>query len=74
MCLHSYNAAGMGVSCGAARTHFTNSMLFCENTGSGTYVFGDIIADKIEVHGTPGITMGLGLNGADWIPMASLLL
>jgi hypothetical protein len=49
-------------------------VLFCENTGSGTYVLGNIIADNIEVHGTPGITMGLNINGADWIPMASLLL
>jgi hypothetical protein len=57
----------------AAGTHFTSSTLFCENTGSGTYVLGNIIADNVEVHGTPGITMGLSLNGADWIPMASLL-
>ena len=74
MYFHSYNASGVGVSSGAAGTHFTNSMLFCENAGSGTYVFGNIIADNLEVDGTPGITMGLNLNDADWIPMASLLL
>ncbi len=74
MCFHSYNAAGMGVSCGAPGTHFTDSMLFCENTGSGTYVLGNIIADNIKVHGTSGITMDLNLNGANWIPKASLLL
>ena len=64
----------MGVSCGAAGTYYTNSMSFGENTGSGTYVFGNIIADNIEMHGTPGITMDLNPNAAYWILKASLLL
>jgi len=74
MYFHSYNAAGMGVSCGAAGTHLDNIILFCENTGSGSYALGNMIADNIKVHGTSGITMNLNLNGANWIPKASLLL
>jgi hypothetical protein len=73
MYFHSYNAAGMGVSCGVAGTHFTNSMLFCGNTGSGTYVLGRMIAGNIEMYGTPGIMVDLNSNVAYCIPKASLL-
>jgi hypothetical protein len=74
MYFHSWNTAGTGVSCGAAGNHYTKCMSFSENTGSGTYVLGNIIADNIEMHGTPGITMDLNPNAAYWILKASLLL
>lgn len=73
MYFHSCNAAGTGVSCGAAGTHYTHSMSFRENTGSGTYVIGTIISDNIEMYGTPGITVDLNPDAADWILKASLL-
>lgn len=73
MYFHPCNAAGTGVSCDAAGIHYTHSMSFCENTGSGTYVIGSIISDNIEMYATPGITVDLNRDAADWILKASLL-
>jgi hypothetical protein len=74
MYFHSCNAAGTGASCGAAGTYYTNSMSFSENAGSGTYVFGNIVAGNIEMYGIPGITMDLNPDAGYCILRASLLL
>jgi hypothetical protein len=74
MYFHSCNAGGTGVCRGGAGTYYTNSMSFGENTGPGTYVLGNIIADNIEMYGTPGITMDLNPNAAYCMLKASLLL
>jgi len=73
MYFHSCNAAGTGVGCGAAGTYYTDWFGFGGNSGSGSYVLGDIITDNLDLHGTPGITMDLNPSAAYWILKASLL-
>ncbi len=59
MYFHSCNATGTGVGCGAAPTYLNDIFSLSGNSGSGTFVFGDIVADNLTLGGTSGITMDL---------------
>jgi hypothetical protein len=69
---HSCNSTGTGVGCGAAGTYYNDTFSFGGNSGSGSYVLGNIVADNVSMHGTPNITMDLNSNSAYWILKATL--
>ena len=73
MYIHSCNSTGTGTGCGAAGTYYTDTLNFGGNSGSGSYVLGNITTDNLTMHGTPGITMDLNSNAAYWILKATLL-
>ena len=73
MYFHSCNASGTGVNCGAAGTYFNDVFSLSGNSGSGTYVLGDIVTDNLILGGTSGITMDLNPNVAFSIMKATLL-
>jgi hypothetical protein len=62
MYFHSCNAAGTGTGCGAAGTYYTDSFTLQGNSGSATYVLGDIVADNLALGGSSGITMDLNTS------------
>jgi hypothetical protein len=63
------NGADTGVGC----TAFGDSIAFAGNPGSGTYIVGEIIADKISMVGTSNIIMDLSSSSAYRTLKASLL-
>jgi hypothetical protein len=73
MYFHSCNAAGTGVNCGAAGTYYNDIFTLQGNSGSSTYVLGDIVADNIALGGSSTITMDLNPTKAFTIVRASLL-
>jgi len=73
MYFHSCNASGTGVGCGTAPTYYNDIFSLSGNSGSGTYVLGDIVADNLTLGGTSGITMDLNPTKAYSILKASLL-
>jgi putative Flp pilus-assembly TadE/G-like protein len=73
MYFHSCNAAGTGVGCGAAGTYYNDNFSLNGNSGSGTYVLGNIVTDNLILGGTSGITMDLNPNPAYNVLKASLL-
>lgn len=72
MYFHSCNASGTGVNCGSAPTFYNNIFTMQGNSGSNTYVLGDIVVDNLALGGTSGITMDLNPNVAFNILKASL--
>lgn len=72
MYFHSCNAGGTGIGCGAAGTYFTDSFTLQGNSGSSTYVLGDIVADNVALGGTSGITMDLNTSTVFNILKASI--
>jgi len=72
MYFHSCNAAGTGVGCGPAGTNYTDSFTLQGNSGSSTYVLGDIVADNLSLGGSSGITMDLNTTVAFNILKASI--
>ncbi|MGA7928491.1 MAG: hypothetical protein WCA20_21170, partial [Candidatus Sulfotelmatobacter sp.] len=68
-------ASGAGVGC--TQTASTKSSLdtfsFSGNSGSGSYVWGQIIADQISMSGTPGINMDLNPATVYTVLKASIL-
>jgi hypothetical protein len=73
MYFHSCNATGTGVGCGTPPTYYNNIFTLQGNSGSGTYVLGQIVADNLTLGGTSGITMDLNPTSAYSILKASLL-
>jgi hypothetical protein len=73
MYFHSCNSSGTGTGCGSASTYYGDNLTLQGNSGSGTYVLGNIITDNLSLGGTSGITMDLNPNPAYWLLKASLL-
>lgn len=57
MYFHHCNASGTGTSC--VSTAYDDVFTLQGNSGSGTFVLGDIITDKLILGGTSGIAMNL---------------
>jgi hypothetical protein len=68
-------AAGAGVGCTqtASTMSSLDTMTLSGNAGSGTYILGQIVADQIQMSGTPTITMDLNPTSVYSILKASLL-
>jgi hypothetical protein len=73
MYFHSCNAAGTGGPCGPTGTYYTDNFTLQGNSGSTTYVLGNIITDNLQLGGTSAITMDLNPNKAYDILKVSLL-
>lgn len=83
MYFHMCNAAGTGVSCSAtvctsinkcaAGSSFGSNFGLQGNSGSTSYILGEIIADTLQMGGTPSINMALNPNSALSTLKASLL-
>jgi hypothetical protein len=73
MYFHHCNASGTGTSCGAPTAYYDAMFSLQGNSGSSTYVLGDIVADNLTLGGTSGITMDLNPTAAYNILKASLL-
>jgi hypothetical protein len=78
MYFHSCNSSGSGVSCTPPPVPATNSSYYQDifslsgNSGAGTYVLGEIVADNLTLGGTSGINMDLNPTSAFNILKASL--
>lgn len=72
MYFHSCNSSGTGTGCGAAGTYYTDNFSLGGNSGSSTYVLGDIVADNVTLQGNSGITMDLNTTTAFNILKASI--
>jgi Putative Flp pilus-assembly TadE/G-like len=63
----------------AGMMYFHNTTLFTDQfslgggSASTTFVVGDIVTDKLDLHGTPGIEMDLNPNALYYVLKASLL-
>jgi Putative Flp pilus-assembly TadE/G-like len=73
MYFHHCNAAGTGVSCGANPTYYDSVFTLQGNSGSASYVLGDIITDNLSMGGTPTINMALNPTAAYSTLKATLL-
>jgi len=73
MYFHQCNAAGTGVSCGATPTDFNAQFQLQGNSGSASYVLGEIIADTMSMGGTPTVNMALNPFAAYSTLKATLL-
>jgi Putative Flp pilus-assembly TadE/G-like len=73
MYFHSCNASGTGVGCGTPPTYYNDIFKMEGNSGSGTYVLGNIVADNLTLTGTSGITMDLNPTPVATILKATLL-
>ena len=78
MYFHSCNAAGTGVGCTppppspSTSDYYQDIFNLQGNSGSGTYVLGEIVADNLTLGGTSGIVMDLNPTTAFNILKASL--
>ena len=83
MYFHMCNASGTGVSCSttvctsiggcAAGSSFGSNFSLQGNSGSASYILGQIIADTLSMGGTPTINMALNPNATLSTLKASLL-
>ena len=73
MYFHHCNAAGTGVSCGANPTYYNSIFTLQGNSGSASFVLGDIITDNLAMGGTPTINMALNPTAAYNTLKATLL-
>jgi hypothetical protein len=73
MYFHHCNAAGTGVSCGANPTYYDSIFTLQGNSGSASYVLGDVITDNLKMGGTPTINMALNPTAAYSTLKATLL-
>jgi hypothetical protein len=73
MYFHSCNSSGTGVNCKTATPYYSDLLLLEGNSGSGTYVLGDTVVDKLKLGGSSGFTMDLNANVAFSILKATLL-
>lgn len=72
MYFHSCNASGTGTTCGSTPTYFNDIYTMQGNSGSNTYVLGQIVTDNLALGGTSGITMDLNPNVVKNVLKASL--
>lgn len=73
MYFHHCNAAGTGVSCGANPTYYDSIFTLQGNSGSASYVLGDVITDNLSMGGSPTINMALNPTAAYNTLKATLL-
>lgn len=73
MYFHQCNAAGTGTACGAPPADYNTIFTLQGNSGSGTYVLGNITADLLRLGGTSGIEMELDPSAVSIVLKASLL-
>jgi hypothetical protein len=80
MYFHQCNASGTGVGCTAPSSTkkgntggFASTFTLQGNSGSGTYVLGEIITDILQLGGTSGINMALNPNATFPILKVQLL-
>jgi len=73
MYFHHCNASGTGVSCGANPTYYDSIFTLQGNSGSASYVLGNIITDNLSMGGTPTINMALNPTAAYSTLKATLL-
>jgi Putative Flp pilus-assembly TadE/G-like len=59
---HQCNALGTGVSCGLPPADYQANFQFQGNSGTTSYVLGEIITDQLSGGGTPNIYMALNAN------------
>jgi len=62
MYFRSCNSSGTGVNCGAVGTYWNDIFTMKGNSGSGTYVLGEIVTDNLSLKGNSGIIMDLNPN------------
>jgi Flp pilus assembly protein TadG len=73
MYFHQCVTSGTDTGYGCASGAFNDQLDLGGNSGASTYVLGDIIADQLTMHGTPGIIMDLNPSAAYTQLKASLL-
>jgi len=73
MYFHHCNASGTGVSCGAYPAFYNEIFTLQGNSGSSSYVLGNIITDNLSLGGNPTINMALNPGSVYSILKASLL-
>jgi hypothetical protein len=73
MYFHHCNATGTGVSCGANPTYYDAIFTLQGNSGSASYVLGNIITDNLDMGGSPTINMALNPNATYNTLKATLL-
>ncbi len=73
MYFHQCNAAGTGVGCGAPPTDYESQFTLGGNSGSSSYVLGEIVTDKLQLQGTPSVIMALNPNATYDVLKATLL-
>lgn len=73
MYFHHCNATGTGVSCGANPTYYNSIFTLQGNSGSASWVLGNIITDNLAMGGTPTINMALNPNATYNTLKATLL-
>lgn len=74
MYFHSCNSSGTGTGCGTvASGYYSDQFSLSGNSGSGTYVLGDIVTDQLLLGGTSGISMQLNPASAYNILKVQLL-
>ena len=73
MYFHSCNSSATGVDCKTATPYYTDFLTLGGTSGSGTYVLGNVVTDKLELGGTSALTMDLNSNVAFSILKATLL-
>ncbi len=65
--------AGSGESCAPAPAAFNDTFTLSGNSGSGTFILGDIVTDTLLMNGTPTINMQLNNAFTSYVLKASLL-
>jgi len=73
MYFHHCNDTGTGVSCGANPTYYNAIFTLQGNSGSASYVLGNIITDNLDMGGSPTINMALNPNATYNTLKATLL-
>lgn len=71
--LHQCNAAGTGTGCGAPPADYQGVFGFQGNSGSASYVLGQIVTDQLNGGGTPNVYMVLNPNKTNSVLKASIL-
>jgi hypothetical protein len=69
---HHCNSMGTGTSCGAPPNYYDANFTFQGNSGSSSYIIGNIIVDKLTMGGSPTINMALNPNPSLGVLKASL--
>lgn len=73
MYFHQCNASGTGTGCGAAGTDYNALFTLQGNSGSASYILGEIVTDNLAMGGTPNINMALNPYASYSILKVSLL-
>src|SRR5260370_41055316 len=71
--IHQCTAGGTGTGCGAPPADYQASVGFQGNSGSASYVLGEIVADQFSGGGTAKIYMVLNPNSSYSVLKAPIL-